>query len=131
MGASPAQGSLHISHYQQEAVLQQKLGQSPSWPQAGDSARWWQEELEARAGCCFIPLRGWDRIHAGVFHSGARAQEGVVLAKCWGAEGNACHRRPCLLLEHSPAGQEEAGSPRAGGVPSMLVQACPQALEGP
>lgn len=47
------------------------------------------------------------------------------------AEGNACHRRPCLLLEHTPAGQEEAGSPRAGGVPSMLVQACPQALEGP
>lgn len=81
MGAIPTQHSLHISHCQQDAVLQQKLGQSPPWAQAGDSAGWWQEELEAWAGCCFSPSgaglmqvcstrepgyrRGWSLVSAG------------------------------------------------------------------
>lgn len=35
-------------------------------------------------------------------------RRGWSLVKCYGAEGDACHRRPCLLPEHTPAGKEEA-----------------------
>lgn len=127
---------LHISHYHQDAALQQKLAQCPIgpslYPQApsrdnapgrGLSAAWWQEELGTRAGWWFIPFKDRNRIHAGV----SRVWEGVSLINGGEEKGNACHRRPLPPTRTYPC-QEGGGlvQPRQAGCQACWSRPAPR-----
>lgn len=68
MRAITTQHSLHVSHYYQDAVLQQKLAQAPHWP----LPLYPQRHCPMQGALCWVVARGagaTEEIHAGVFHA--------------------------------------------------------------